>query len=128
MKFGRSRSLKRQSLFFRMCLRLNHKMLRCQFLVLDILLTMAPKLDKVMVLHSPTVRIMEQSLAHLQALMLDVVGPLTDLLEKISKSSPNDGEEEQGVDLQLVEDLFNQTLPFWGMQLSGFLVLKILEE
>ena len=53
----------------------------------------------------------------LQALMLDAVGPLTDLLEKISESSSIDGgEEEQGVDLRT---LSSQPLHFWGMRLPS---------
>ena len=75
-------------------------------------LTMAPKLDKVMAAKWVlAVRTMDQSLA-CQELMLDVVGLLTDLLEKISKSSPTYGEEEEGIDLQLVEDSVQSALAF----------------
>ena len=74
-------------------------------------LTMAPKLDKVMAAKWVlAVRTMDQSLAC--QLMLDVVGLLTDLLEKISKSSPTYGEEEEGIDLQLVEDSVQSALAF----------------
>ena len=60
---------------------------RCQFLVLDSPVTMAPKLHKVMAAEClPGVRSTDQSLARLQALMLDAVGPLTDLLEKMGNS------------------------------------------
>ena len=40
----------------------------------------------------PAVRSTDQSLAHLQVLMFDAVGPLTDLLEKVGNE---DGEEQQ---------------------------------
>ena len=63
------------------------RVLRRQFLVPDMPLTIAPKLDKVMAAECiPAVRSSDQSLARLQALMLDVVGPLTDLLERINRS------------------------------------------
>ena len=86
----------------------DRRALRRQFLVPDMPLTMAPKLDKVMAAECvPTVRSSNQTLARLQALMLDAVGPLTDLLERINRSVPSEGqedEEEQGVDLQLIGD------------------------
>ena len=64
--------------------------------------------------------------------MLDAVGPLTALLKKISEPSPTDGgEEEQGVDLQLVEDSIQSALAFLGnvaTQFSAYRRTKILEE
>ena len=55
----------------------DRRALRRQFLVPDMLLTMAPKLDKVMAAECvPAVRSSDQTLARLQALMLDAVGPL----------------------------------------------------
>ena len=51
-------------------------MLRCQFLVSDLPLTMAPKLDKVMGAEcQPSVKSTDMALAHLQALVLDAIGP-----------------------------------------------------
>ena len=111
----------------------DRRALRRQFLVPDMPLTMAPKLDKVMAAECvPAVRTSDQSLARLQALMLDAVGPLTHLLEKISESSPSDGGvEEQGVDLQVVEDSIQSALAFLGnaaTQFSAYRRTKILEE
>ena len=109
--------------------------LRRQFLVPDMPLTMAPKLDKVMAAESvPAVRTLDQSLGRLQALMLDAVGPLTDLLERISRSIPSEGqedEEDQGLDLQVIEDSVQSALAFLGnaaTQFSGYRRTKILEE
>ena len=108
---------------------------RRQFLVPDMPLTMAPKLDKVMSAECiPAVRTSDQSLARLQALMLDVVGPLTDLLERISRSIPSEGQEDekdQGLDLQVVEDSVQSALAFLGnaaTQFSAYRRTKILEE
>ena len=66
--------------------------------------------------------------------MLDAVGPLTDLLERINDSKPADGngeDDQQGVDLQLVEDAAQTTLTFLGntaTQFSAYRRTKILEE
>ena len=66
--------------------------------------------------------------------MLDAVGPLTDLLERINDSKPADDKEEedqQGVDLQLVEDAAQAALAFLGnaaAQFSAYRRTKILEE
>ena len=110
----------------------DRRALRRQFVVPDMPLTMALKLDKVMAAECVSaVRTTDQSLACLQALMLDAVGPLTDLLEKISESSPADSEEEQGVDLQMVEDSVQTALVFLGnaaTQFSAYRRTKILEE
>ena len=113
----------------------DRRALRRQFLVPDMPLTMAPKLDKVMAAECvPAVRTSDQSLACLQALMLDAVGPLTDLLERISRSVPSEGqedEEDQGLDLQVVEDSVQSALAFLGnaaTQFSAYRRTKILEE
>ena len=66
--------------------------------------------------------------------MLDTVGPLTDLLERISRSVPSEGqedEEDQGLDLQVVEDSVQSALAFLGnaaTQFSAYRRTKILEE
>ena len=98
-------------------------------------LTMALKLDKVMASEClPAVRTADQSFARLQALMLDAVGPLTDLLERINVSKPaddNEEEDQQGVDLQVVEDAAQTALVFLGntaTQFSAYQRTKILEE
>ena len=113
----------------------DHRALRHQFLVPDMPLTMAPKLDKVMAAECiPAVRTSDQSLARLQALMLDTVGPLTDLRERISRSVSSEGqedEEDQGLDLQVVEDSVQSALAFLGnaaTQFSAYRRTKILEE
>ena len=52
---------------------LDHHALRCQFLVLDVPVTMAPMLDKVMGAEClPAVRSTNHSLASLLVLMLDL--------------------------------------------------------
>ena len=90
---------------------------------------MAPKLDKVMAAEClPGVRSTDQSLARLQALMLDAVGPLTDLLEKMGNSE--DGNEET-LDFQVVEDTIQSALAFLGNAATQFSIYrrtKILEE
>ena len=71
----------------------------------------------------PTVRSSDQTLARLQALMLDAVGPLTDLLERINRSVPSEGqedEEEQGVDFQSIGDSVQSTLAFLGNAATQF--------
>ena len=102
----------------------DHRALRRQFLVPDMPLTMAPNLDKVMAAECfLAVRTSDQSLARLQALMLDVVGPLTDLRERISRSVPSEGqedEEDQGLDLQVVEDSVQSALAFLGNAATQF--------
>ena len=113
----------------------DRRALRRQFLVPDMPLTMAPKLDKVMAAECvPAVRSSDQTLARLQALVLDAVGPLTDLLERINRSVPSEGqedEEEQGVDLQSIGDSVQSALAFLGnaaTQFSAYRRTKILEE
>ena len=114
----------------------DHRALRRQYLVPDMPLTMAPKLDKVMAAECvPAVRSSDQTLARLQALVLDAVGPLTDLLERINRSVPSEGqedEEEQGVDLQSIGgDSVQSALAFLGnaaTQFSAYRRTKILEE
>ena len=60
-------------------------MLRCQFLVPEIPNTMAPKLDKIMGAECQLgVKSTDTTLARLQALTPDVIGPLTILLEKMA--------------------------------------------
>ena len=67
------------------------------------------------------VRTSEQSLACLQAFILDAVSPLTDLLEKISWSIPLEGQkEDQGLDLQLIEDSVQSALAFLGNAATQF--------
>ena len=86
--------------------------LRRQFLVPDSLVSMAPKLDKIMATDClPGARSTDQSLACLQALMLDAVGPLTDLLEKMGNSEDGD---EGTLDFQVVEDTIQSALAFLG--------------
>ena len=89
---------------------------------------MAPKLDKVMAAECvPAVRSSDQTLARLQALVLDAVGPLTDLLERINRSVPSEGqedEEEQGVDLQSIGDSVQSALAFLHGE-CGYPVLGI---
>lgn len=59
--------------------------LRCQFLVPEMLITMGPKLDKVTGAECQSgVKSTDTALAQLQALTLDAVGPLTDLIEKMA--------------------------------------------
>ena len=61
-------------------------------------------------------------------------GPLTDLLERINRSVPSEGqedEEEQGMDLQLIEDSVQSALAFLGnaaTQFSAYRRTKIQEE
>ena len=112
----------------------DRRALRRQYLVPDMPLTMAPKLDKVMAAECvPAVRSSDQTLARLQALVLDVVGPLTDLLERINRSVPSEGqedEEEQGVDLQSIGNSVQSALAFLGnaaTQFSAYRRTKILE-
>ena len=77
----------------------DRRALRRQLVVPDLPLTMAPKLDKVMAAEClPTVRSTDQSIARLQALMLDAVGPLTDLMERMASTSE---EEDQGMQYYL---------------------------
>ena len=103
--------------------------LRRQFVVPDLPITMAPKLDKVMAAEClPTVRSTDQSLARLQALMLDAVGLLTDLMERMAGTCE---EEDQGIDLKVVEDVVHSALAFLGntaTQFSTYWRTKILEE
>ena len=113
----------------------DRRALRRQYLVPDMPLTMAPKLDKVMAAECvPAVRSLDQTLARLQASVLDAVGPLTDLLERINRSVPSEGqedEEEQGVDLQSIGDSVQSALAFLGnaaTQFSAYRRTKILEE
>ena len=107
----------------------DRRALRRHFLVPDSPVTMAPKLDKVMAAEClPGVRSTDQSLARLQALMLDAVGPLTDLLEKMGNSE--DGNEET-LDFQVVEDTIQSALAFLGNAATQFSIYrrtKILEE
>ena len=110
--------------------------LRRHFLVPDLPITMAPKLDKVMGAEcQPGVKSTDTALARLQALSLDAVGPLTDILEKISscgeaaEKDPND--KGAALDLQLVEDAVQTALVLLGnaaTQFSIFRRTKVLED
>ena len=79
----------------------NRRVFRCQFLILDSPVTMALKLDKVMAACLESGRPINLCMAHLHALMLDAVGPLTDLLEKMGNSENGD---EESLDFQVAED------------------------
>ena len=77
----------------------------------------------------PTVRSTDQSFARLQALILDAVGPLTDLMERMAGTSEE--EDHAGIDLQVVEDAVHSALAFLGnaaTQFSTYRRTKILEE
>ena len=103
----------------------DHRALRRQFLVLDMPLTMAPKLNKVMAAECvPAVGTMDQSLARLQALMLDAVGPLTALLDKISPVPLMEGRRSKALIFSWWKVLSSQPLPFWGMRLPSFQLIE----
>lgn len=99
--------------------------LRRQFLVPDLPITMAPKLDKVMGAECQSgVKSTDTALARLQALALDAVGPLTSLLEKMASS-------DDAMDLQIVEDAVQSALVLLGnasTQFSLYRRTKVLED
>ena len=104
-------------------------MLRRQFLVPDLPITMAPKLDKVMGAECQSgVKSTDTALARLQVLALDAVGPLTSLLEKMASSGES---SDDAMDLQIVEDAVQSALVLLGnatTQFSLYRRTKVLED
>ena len=103
--------------------------LQRQFLVPDLPITMAPKLDKVMGAECQSgVKSTDTALARLQALALDAVGPLTSLLEKMASSGES---SDDAMDLEIVEDAVQAALVLLGnasTQFSLYRRTKILED
>ena len=100
-------------------------MLRRQFLVPEIPITMAPKLDKIMDDECQSgVKCTDTALARLQALTLDAIGPLSDL-EKLATCG------NSSLNLQVVEDTVQSALVLQGntsTQFSMYHRTKVLED
>ena len=100
-------------------------MLRHQFLVPEMPITMAPKLDKIMDTECQSgVKCTDTALARLQALTLDVIGPLSDL-EKLAACG------NSSLDLKVVEDTVQSALVLQGntsTQFSMYHHTKVLED
>ena len=63
--------------------------------------TKTPSLDPVMAVQcSKNTKANDKTLAHLQALMLDAVGPLTDLLEKLNSDATEIDTDEVGYEVE----------------------------
>ena len=90
---------------------------------------MAPKLGKVMGAQcQANAKSTNTALARLQALALDAVGLLTDLLEKMAAGGES---SEDSLDLQVVEDAVQSALVPLGnvsTQFSIYRRTKVLEE
>ena len=103
--------------------------LRRQFLVPELPITMAPKLDKVMGAECQAgAKSTDSALARLQALTLDAVGLLTDLLERMAAAGEA---SEDSLDLQVVEEAVQSALVLLGnagTQFSVYRQTKVLEE
>ena len=103
--------------------------LRRQFLVPEMPITMVPKLDKVMGAECQSgVKSTDTALVRLQALTLDAIGPLTDLLEKMAACGNS---SEDFLDLQVVEDAVQLALVLLGnasTQFSVYPCTKVLED
>ena len=94
--------------------------LRHQFLVPEMPITMVPKLGKVMGAECQSgVKSTDTALASLQALTLDAIGPLTDLLEKMAACGNS---SEDSLDLQVVEDAVQSALVLLGNASTQFSV------
>ena len=89
-------------------------MLRRQFLVPEMPITMAPKLDKIMDAECQSgVKCTDTALARLQALTLDAIGPLSDL-EKFAACG------NSSLNLQVVEDTVQSALVLQGNTSTQF--------
>ena len=90
---------------------------------------MVPKLDKVMGDECQSgVKSIDTAVAHLQALVLDAMGPLTALLEKMASSEES---SEDAIDLQTVEDAVHSALVLLenaSTQFSVYRHTKVLED
>ena len=105
--------------------------LRRQFLVPEMPITMAPKLDKIMGAECQSgMNSTDTALARLQALTLDAIGPLTDLLEKIAACG-NSSEDSLNLQLQVIEDVVQSALVLQGnisIKFSMYHLTKVLED
>ena len=94
--------------------------LRCQFLVPELPIIMAPKLDKVMGAECQSnVKSTDIALVHVQALTLDAVWSLTDLLEKMVACRKF---SEYSLDLQVLEDTVQSAMVLLGNASTQFSV------
>ena len=100
------------------------RQLRQQFIIPDASFTVSPRLDKVMAAEcSKSAKSAEQQLSRIQALFLDIIGPLSGLLENINKGTE--------VTLDDMEGAVKAALTFIGNASSQYTSLRrvgILEE
>ena len=75
----------------------DRRQLRQRFIVPDTPFTAAPRLDKVMATEcSKNLKSADTSLSRIQALFLDAVGPLSDLLDKVNSNTELSVEDMEG--------------------------------
>ena len=75
----------------------DRRQLRHRFIVPDTPFTAAPRLDKVMAAEcSKNLKSADTSLSRIQALFLDAVGPLSDLLDKVNNNTELSVEDMEG--------------------------------
>ena len=102
----------------------DRRQLRQRFIVPDTPFTAAPRLDKVMAAEcSKNLKSADTSLSRIQALFLDAVGPLSDLLDKVNNSTELSVEDMEGT--------VKAALTFIGNAFSQYTTLRrtgILEE
>ena len=105
--------------------------LRSKFILPKAPVTRAPRLDKVYVDScSKSTKQADRSLAHIQALMLDVAGPISEALEQLNVTTEDDSEEIE-LDLEKLGATLEVAPTFLGntsTQTSNLRRLKLMED
>ena len=103
----------------------DRRRLRNTFSLLKVPVTKTPSLDPVMVVQcSKNTKANEKTLARLQAITLNAVGPLTDLLEKLNSDAVEIDADKVGYTVESAITLIGNV----SSQISIFRREKILEE
>ena len=88
--------------------------MRSKFILPKAPVTRAPRLDKVYVDScSKSTKQADRSLAHIQALMLDVAGPISEALEQLTVTTEDDSEQIE-LDLEKLGATLEVAPTFWA--------------
>ena len=109
----------------------SRRTLQSKFILPKAPITHTPRLDKIYAdSYSKSTKQTDKSLAHLQALMLDAVGPISKALEQLNIASDNESEEIE-LDLEKLGSALETALTFLGnasTQPSNLRRVKLMED
>ena len=109
----------------------SRRTLRSKFILPKAPVTRTPRLDKIYADScSKSTKQSDKSLARLQALMLDAVGPISEALEQLNIASDNESEEIE-LDLEKLGSALEAALTFLGnasTQTSNLRRVKLMED